>query len=169
MPTTLSHLNSCSPIHHQISVIFLHPNNTTITHSFPQPTITCHFLHYSPGACGTKAHAPWRQCKTHGQYSQITHTHSPCQQLSATSYTLSLEHMDSRHSLPWRQYKTHGQYSQNNSFDDRSLPFHMEHKSHATDDSESHNAGQLFIGYYQEHQAQNSYLYIFSWYFYLLP
>jgi len=37
----------------------------------------------------------------------------------------------------------------------------MEHKSHATDDSESHNAGQLFIGYYQEHQAQNSYLYIF--------
>jgi hypothetical protein len=35
MPTTLSHLNSCSPIHHQISVIFLHPNNTTITHSFP--------------------------------------------------------------------------------------------------------------------------------------
>jgi len=37
----------------------------------------------------------------------------------------------------------------------------MEHKSHATDDSESHNAGQLFIGYYQEHQAQNNYLYIF--------
>jgi hypothetical protein len=56
--------------------------------------------------------------------------------------------------------KTHGQYSKNNSFDDRSLPFHMEHKSHATDDSESHNAGQLFIGYYQEHQAQNSYFYI---------
>jgi hypothetical protein len=37
----------------------------------------------------------------------------------------------------------------------------MEHKSHATDDSESHNAGKLFIGYYQEHQAQNSYFYIF--------
>jgi hypothetical protein len=110
---------SCSPIHHQISLIFPHPNNTTITHSFPQSTITCYFLHSSPGACGIKAHAPWRQCKTHGQYSK------------------------------------------NNSFDDRSLPFHMEHKSHATDDSESHNAGQLFIGYYQEHQAQNSYFYIF--------
>jgi hypothetical protein len=98
---------------------FSHPKNTTITHSFQLPTIICYFLHSFPRAHGL------------------------------------------RHSLPWRQYKTHGQYSQNNSFDDRSLPFHMEHKSHATDDSESHNAGQLFIGYYQEHQAQNSYFYIF--------
>jgi hypothetical protein len=49
---------SCSPIHHQISLIFPHLNNTTITHSFPQSTITCYFIHSSPGACGIKAHAP---------------------------------------------------------------------------------------------------------------
>jgi hypothetical protein len=37
----------------------------------------------------------------------------------------------------------------------------MEHNSYGPDDSEGHNAEQLFIGYYQEHQAQDSYLYIF--------
>jgi hypothetical protein len=37
----------------------------------------------------------------------------------------------------------------------------MEHKSYATDDSEGHNAEQLFIESCQEHQAQDSYLYIF--------
>jgi hypothetical protein len=37
----------------------------------------------------------------------------------------------------------------------------MGHQSHTTDDSESHNAEQLFIKYYQEHQTQNSYFYIF--------
>src|ERR1700733_15327648 len=58
-------------------------------------------------------------------------------------------------------YKTHGQYSQNNSVDDRSLPFHMEHKSYVTNDSEGHNAAPLFIENCQEHQAQDSYLYIF--------
>jgi len=58
-------------------------------------------------------------------------------------------------------YKTHGQYSQNNSVDDRSSPFHMEHKSYVTDDSESHNAAPLFIENCQEHQVQDSYLYIF--------
>jgi len=185
MLTTLSHLNSCSPIHHQISVIFLHPNNTTITHSFPQPTITCHFLHYSPGACGTKAHAPWRQCKTHGQYFQITHTHSPCQQLSATSYTLSLEHMDWRHSswiicyflysfprahgLKAQEFleavQVHGQYSQNNSRRWQITPI-----PHGTQVI-WHKwligvtmLDTLFIENcqeHQEHQAEDSYLYIF--------
>ena len=123
MPTLLSHSKSCSPIHHQISLLFPHPNNTTFTHSFSKPTITCRFIHSSPGACGIKAQAPWRQCKTHGQYSQ------------------------------------------NNSFDDRSSPFHMELKSYGPDDSEGHNAEQLFIGYYQEHQALNQALNI---YFYIL-
>jgi hypothetical protein len=37
----------------------------------------------------------------------------------------------------------------------------MEHKSYVTDDSESHNAAPLFIKNCQEHQAQDSYLYIF--------
>jgi hypothetical protein len=49
--------NSCSSIQHQIILIFPHLNNTTITYSFPLPTITCYFLHSSPGAYGIKAPA----------------------------------------------------------------------------------------------------------------
>ena len=41
----------------------------------------------------------------------------------------------------------------------------MELKSYGPDDSEGHNAEQLFIGYYQEHQALNQALNI---YFYIL-
>ena len=37
----------------------------------------------------------------------------------------------------------------------------MEHKSYGPDDSEGHNAEQLFIGCQQEHQAQDSYFYLF--------
>ena len=62
---------------------------------------------------------------------------------------------------PLETNKPHGQYSQNNSFDDRAPPFHMEHKSYGPDDSEGHNAEQLFIGCQQEHQAQDSYFYLF--------
>jgi len=111
--------NSCSPIHHQINLIFQHSHNITTPHSFPLPTIICYFLYSVPGAHGLKAQS-------------------------------SLE-----------TYKPHGQYSQNNSIDDRSSPFHMEHKSYVTDDSEGHNAASLFIENCQEHQAQDSYLYIF--------
>jgi hypothetical protein len=41
----------------------------------------------------------------------------------------------------------------------------MEPKSYGPDDSEGHNADQLFIGYYQEHQALNQAL---NNYFYIL-
>ena len=41
----------------------------------------------------------------------------------------------------------------------------MEFKSYGPNDSEGHNADQLFIGYYQEHQALNQalniYIYIY--------
>ena len=36
----------------------------------------------------------------------------------------------------------------------------MELKSYGPNDSEGHNAEQLFIGYYQENQALNIYFYI---------
>ena len=105
---------SCSPIHHQISLIFSHPNNTTSPHSFPLSTIICYFPYSFPEAHGIQAHHSLETYKTHGQYSQNNSiddrsysfhynnlTLIPlANKLSAISYTLPQEHMDYRHNFP---------------------------------------------------------------------
>jgi len=73
--------NSCSPIHHQINLIFQHSHNITTPHSFPLPTIICYFLYSVPGAHGLKAQSSLETYKPHGHILKITqlmtdHPHS---------------------------------------------------------------------------------------------